>query len=45
MFTQLDDGTTVMRVKRRSILELKGQQKDAKATRKVTIDKMNIGRS
>jgi len=45
VFTQVDDGTTVMRVKRRSILEIKGLLKDAKASRKVTIDEMNIGRS
>ena len=45
VFTQLDDCTTVMRVKRRSIGELKGLLKGAKAKREVTIDEMNIGRS
>ena len=45
VFTQLDDGTTVMRVKRRSIGELKGLLKGANAKREVTIDEMNIGRS
>ena len=45
VFTQLEDGTAVMRVKRRTILELKGLLKGAKARRKVTIDEMNIGRS
>jgi AbrB family looped-hinge helix DNA binding protein len=45
VFTQLEDGTTVMRVKRRSILELKGVLKGPKARRKVHIDEMNIGNS
>ncbi len=44
VFTQLEDGTTVMRVKRRSIQELKGLLKKVKTGRKVGIDEMNIGR-
>ena len=45
VFTRLDDGTTVMRAKTRSILELKGMLKPARGKRKVAIDDMNIGRS
>jgi antitoxin PrlF len=46
VFTQLDDGTTVMRAKTRSILELKGLLKPARGKkRKVAIKDMNIGRS
>ena len=44
VFTQLDDGTTVMRAKTRSILELEGLLKDAVKKRKVSVDDMNIGR-
>ena len=44
VFTQLDDGTTVMRAKTRSILELKGLLKAAVKKRKVGIADMNIGR-
>jgi AbrB family looped-hinge helix DNA binding protein len=45
VFTRLDDGTTVIRAKTRSILELKGMFKDARRNkRKVTIQDMNIGR-
>jgi antitoxin PrlF len=44
VFTRLDDGTTVMRAKTRSILELKGMLKPARGKRKVAIDDMNIGR-
>ena len=44
VFTQLDDGTTVMRAKTRSVLELKGLLKTAAKKRKVSIDDMNIGR-
>ena len=43
VFTQLDDGTTVMRAKTRSILELEGLLKDAVKKRKVSVDDMNIG--
>lgn len=46
VFTQLDDGTTVIRAKTRSILELKGLLKSARGNkRKVKIQDMNIGRS
>lgn len=44
VFTQLDDGTTVMRAKTRSILQLKGLLKAATKKRKVSVDDMNIGR-
>ena len=45
IFTQLDDGTTVFRVKRRSIMELRGLLKRArKRKRPVAIKDMNIGR-
>ena len=44
VFTQLDDGTTVMRAKTRSIFELDGLLKDAAKKRKVSVDDMNIGR-
>ena len=44
VFTRLDDGTTVMRAKTRSILDLKGMLKPARGKRKVAIDDMNIGR-
>ncbi len=45
IFTRLDDGTTVMRAKTRSVLELKGLLKAAAGQRKVAIADMNIGRS
>lgn len=44
VFTQLDDGTTVMRAKTRSVLELKGLLKAAAKGRKVSVSDMNIGR-
>lgn len=44
VFTRLDDGTTVMRAKTRSIFELDGLLKDAVKKRKVSVDDMNIGR-
>ena len=45
VFTQLEDGTTVMRAKTRSILDLKGILKPArKSRRKVRIADMNVGR-
>lgn len=52
VFTRLDDGTTVMRAKTRSAMELKGLLKDAaearknagKSTAKVSVADMNIGR-
>ena len=43
VFTQLGDGTTVMRAKTRSILELKGLLKRS-TKRKVSVDEMNLGR-
>jgi len=45
VFTQLDDGTTVMRAKTRSVLELKGLLKPLRQRkRRVAIDDMRIGR-
>jgi antitoxin PrlF len=45
VFTRLDDGTTVMRAKTRSILDLKGMLKTTRRNkRKVSIQDMNIGR-
>ena len=44
VFTRLDDGTTVMRAKTRSVLELKGMLKPARRQRKVSVEDMNIGR-
>lgn len=44
VFTQLDDGTTVMRAKTRSIVELEGLLKDVVKKRKVSVDDMSIGR-
>jgi antitoxin PrlF len=46
VFTQLDDGTTVMRAKTRSITDLKGMLKRSgtRSQRKVSVDEMNIGR-
>lgn len=44
VFTVLDDGTTIMRAKTRSILELKGILKRRGSRRRVAIDEMNIGR-
>jgi AbrB family looped-hinge helix DNA binding protein len=46
VFTQLDDGTTVIRAKHRSILDLKGMLKKSRGKRRrVAIAAMNIGRS
>ena len=45
VFTRLDDGTTIMRAKTRSILELKGTLKPVRGRRKVPVEDMNIGRS
>lgn len=45
VFTVLDDGTTVMRAKTRSVLELKGMLKRRPGVRKPTVEDMNIGRS
>jgi antitoxin PrlF len=44
VFTVLDDGTTVIRNKTRSIVELKGLLKPARGTRKVSVAEMRIGR-
>lgn len=45
VFTRLDDGTTVFRAKRRSIMELKGFLKRVKGKKRpVPIKDMNIGR-
>ncbi|WP_439640273.1 AbrB/MazE/SpoVT family DNA-binding domain-containing protein [Nevskia sp.] len=45
VFTQLDDGTTVMRAKTRSINELQGLLKptDNKRRKPVPIDDLNLG--
>ena len=45
VFTRLDDGTTVMRNKTRSIIDLKGLLKPVRRKRKVALDDMSIGRS
>jgi AbrB family looped-hinge helix DNA binding protein len=46
VFTQLDDGTTIMRAKTRSILELKGMLKPLRGKkRKVSLEDMSIGLS
>ena len=45
VFTRLDDGTTLMRSKTRSILELKGLLKAERGKLKVSIAEMNIGKS
>jgi AbrB family looped-hinge helix DNA binding protein len=46
VFTRLDDGTTVMRAKTRSILELGGMLKPLRGNKKkVGIRDMNIGKS
>ena len=45
VFTQLDDGTTLMRTKKRSILDLEGLLKPLRGERKVEVDDMNIGRT
>ena len=45
VFTQLEDGTIIMRAKIRSIAELKGMLKPARGKKpKVAIEDMNIGR-
>ena len=43
VFTQLADGTTIMRAKRHSIVDLKGLLKAGRSRPKVSIAKMNIG--
>jgi antitoxin PrlF len=45
VFTTLDDGTTLIRSKHRSILDLKGMLKPLRGKRrKVRLDEMSIGR-
>jgi antitoxin PrlF len=44
VFTRLDDGTTIMRSKTRSILELKGMLKPRRGARKVAVEEMRLGR-
>lgn len=43
VFTQLDDGSTVLRAKTRSLAEIKGLLKSAKGKRKVRVEDMNMG--
>ena len=45
VFTRLDDGTTLLRAKRRSILDLEGLLELAQDAPRVEIEDMNIGRS
>lgn len=46
VFTVLEDGTTVMRAKTRSILDLKGiLKRNSQKRSRVSIRDMNIGRS
>ena len=44
VFTELEDGTTVMRPKTKSILDLKGILRGRKRTRAVPIEDMSISR-
>src|SRR3546814_5637701 len=44
VFTQLDDGSTIMRAKTRSMADLKGLMKSPARKRKVPLDDMRIGR-
>jgi AbrB family looped-hinge helix DNA binding protein len=45
VFTQLDDGTTVFRAKRRSITELRGLLKPTRRRKRpLAVKEMNIGR-
>ena len=45
VFTQFDDGTTLMRAKRRSILDLEGLLEPVRGRHTVAIEDMDIGRS
>lgn len=45
VFTRLEDGTTIMRSKTRSILDLKGVLKPRGGTRKAAVESMRLGRS
>ena len=44
VFTQLDDGTTVIRAKTRSLADIKGVLKPAKNRRGVAVADLRIGR-
>jgi AbrB family looped-hinge helix DNA binding protein len=44
VFTQAEDGTIVLRAKRRSILDLEGLLKTSKAKHRIPIGELNIGR-
>ena len=44
VFTCLEDGTTIMRAKTRSILDLKGILKPGRGRRRVSIADMSVGR-
>jgi AbrB family looped-hinge helix DNA binding protein len=45
VFTRLDDGTTIMRAKTRSVVDLKGMLKESRASKaKVKLEDMAIGR-
>jgi AbrB family looped-hinge helix DNA binding protein len=44
VFTQFDDGSTIMRAKTRSMAEIKGLLKSIGNKRKVALDDMRIGR-
>ena len=43
VFTQLDDGATLLRAKTRALGEIKGLLKPARSGRKVALDEMRIG--
>ncbi len=43
VFTQLDDGTTVLRAKTRSLTDAKGLLKPVRGTHKVALEDMRIG--
>ena len=43
VFTRLDDGTTVMRAKTRSIMDLQGMLKRPSNEPAISIEEMNIG--
>lgn len=45
VFTQLDDGTTVLRAKTRSLADAKGLLKPSRNGRKVALDDMRIGQA
>lgn len=44
VLTRLGDGTTVIRAKTRSIMELKGLLKPSRGKRSVAVDDLSIGR-